>query len=163
MKTLYIVRHAKSSWDHPGLADDERPLLQKGVKRTLKIATYFQENDIHVDQLMTSHAVRAHETARIIAHGIGYPEDQIKVSSNLYHGSADRIYDELFALSNDIDSVMIFGHNPTFTSLANYFLENKLDWLPTSGVVSISFNTDRWSEIPMAGHKTNFVVVPKDL
>lgn len=163
MKTLYIVRHAKSSWDHPGLGDDERPLLQKGVKRTLKIARFLKEKNVLPDLLIASFAVRAHETARIIANFIGYPEDKILVTTKLYHASADGIYDELFSLSDASKSVMLFGHNPTFTSFANHFLDDKIAWLPTSGVVSITFETDKWTDISLAHHKINFVVAPKDL
>lgn len=163
MKTLYIVRHAKSSWDHPGLADDERPLLQKGIKRTLKIAGFLKEKEILPDLMISSHAVRAHETAKIIAGIIGISEDNIIITSKLYHGSADHIYNELFGLPNNIASVMIFGHNPTFTSFANHFLDNKIDWLPTSAVVSVTFETGHWTELPMANHKANFIITPKDL
>jgi len=163
MKTLYIVRHAKSSWDHPGLSDDERPLLEKGIKRTLKIARYLQDNNIRTDLMISSHAVRAFETARIIAEAIGYPEEKIIISPKLYHGGTDQLYDELFALNDQINSVMLFGHNPTFTSLANHFLEDQTDWLPTSAVVSIGFDTERWSDLPKATPETIFVVVPKDL
>ncbi len=163
MKTLYIVRHAKSSWDYPGLADDERPLIEKGTKRTLKIANYLKEKNILPDLMLASHAVRAHETAKIIANITGYPEDRIMITSNLYHASADRIYDELYTLSDEIDSVMIFGHNPTFTSFANNFLDIKIDWLPTSGTVSVTFDTDRWTDIAIVEHKINFIVIPKDL
>jgi len=163
MKTLYIIRHAKSSWENPGLADDERPLIQKGVKRTLKIARYLKDKHIKADLLISSHAIRAHDTAKIIAGFIGISEDKIVISSKLYHGSADHIYNELFGLPDSIDSVMIFGHNPTFTSFANHFLDEKIDWLPTSAVVSISFDTSRWDNIPLAGKTINFVVYPKSL
>ena len=67
MKTLYIVRHAKSSWDHPGLGDDQRPLLEKGKKRTKYVVDYFLENNCRPDLIISSHAVRAFETAKIIA------------------------------------------------------------------------------------------------
>lgn len=163
MKTLYIIRHAKSSWDHPGLADDERPLLEKGVKRTLKIARYLQDKHISADLVISSHAVRAHETARIIADAIGYPEEKIIISSKVYHGSTEQLYDELYGLNDHVESVMIFGHNPTFTSFANHFLDEKIEWLPTSAVVSVSFDTERWTELPMANHKTNFLITPKEL
>ena len=76
---------------------------------------------------------------------------------------AEDILDELFALDDSKNSVMIFGHNPTFTSFANQFLDEKIDWLPTSGVVSISFDTHMWVNLPMAKIKTGFVVFPKGL
>ena len=163
MKTLYIVRHAKSSWEYAGLADDQRPLLQKGVNKTLKIARYLQKNNISADLMISSHAVRALETARIIAEFIGYPEEKIIISPAVYHGGSDQLYSELFSLSDDIDSVMLFGHNPTFTSFANHFLDDKIEWLPTSAIVCINFETGQWTDIPNARHKTRFVVYPNEL
>jgi len=163
MKTLYIVRHAKSSWDYPGLSDDERPLLQKGIKRTKKIASFLKAKNITVDVFISSYAVRAHETAIIIANELGYSDDKIIISQQLYHGGADRIYEELYQLSDHIESAMIFGHNPTFTSFANHFLGEKIDWLPTSAVVAIKINTDKWTELSMAKHRPDFVVYPRDL
>lgn len=163
MKTLYIVRHAKSSWEDPGLSDDERPLIKKGVKRTHKIAAFLKERDITVDAFISSHAVRAFETARIIAQELGFAEGKILSTPQLYHASTNSIFSELFGLSDNIQSAMIFGHNPTFTSFANQFLDDKIDWLPTSAVVAISFKTDKWNEIGIARHTVDFVVAPKDL
>ena len=163
MKTLYIVRHAKSSWDYPGLSDDERPLIKKGIKRTNKIADFLQAKNIKVDLFLSSYAVRAHETAKIIAETLGYPADKISTTKHLYHGSTDHIYNELHALPDDIENVMIFGHNPTFTSFANHFLSKKIDWLPTTGVVAISFKTDKWTDITLANQQTEFVIYPRDL
>lgn len=163
MKNLYIVRHGKSSWENPGLSDHERPLLQKGVKRTLKIANHLKDKDISPDLMISSYAVRAYDTAKIIAGILGIKEDEILVSKKLYHAGHEDILDELFALDDSKKSVMIFGHNPTFTSFANQFLDEKIDWLPTSGVVSISFDTHMWANLPMAQTKTDFVVFPKGL
>ena len=163
MKTLYIVRHAKSSWDSPGLPDDERPLLLKGIKRTNKVAAFLLEKNIRVDLMISSHAVRALETAKIIAGALGYPEEKILISTQVYHGSSDQFYDELFKLTDDIRSVMMFGHNPAFSSFANHFLKKKIDWLPTSGVVAVNFKTEQWTQIPLAKSKTDFVIFPKDL
>ena len=80
MKTLYIVRHAKSSWDQAGLADHQRPLLEKGKKRTKRIIDYLLENNIKADLIISSHAVRALETARIIGYALNYPVDEIRIS-----------------------------------------------------------------------------------
>ena len=163
MKTLYIVRHAKSSWDFPELPDEERPLLKKGEKRTEKIANFLLEKKVSVDHIISSHAVRALDTAKIIAHTLHFPEEDIAISGTVYHASSDQLYDLFFELSDEIESLMIVGHNPTFTSFANHFLNKEIDWLPTSGVVSINFKTDRWTQVPLARRKTNFVVFPRDL
>lgn len=161
MKTLYIVRHAKSSWDHPGLADHERPILEKGKNRTALVRDYLIDNNCSVDLMISSHAVRANQTASIIAEGLGYPNENIQISTSIYHGSLDSIIDQLFELPDDVNSVMLFGHNPTFTSLANYFIPGKIDWLPTSAVVCIDFETDKWEDFINARKKVKFVVTPR--
>lgn len=161
MKTLYIVRHAKSSWDHPGLEDHQRPLLEEGKKRTKYIVDYFQEKDIHVDLIMSSHAVRAHETAKIIGNGMQYPESDILISKNIYFGYPDSLFNIFFDLSDDVNSLMLVGHNPTFTTFANYFLDRKIDNLPTSGVVCITFDMKSWVDIHDSKRKVKFVISPK--
>jgi len=163
MKTLYIARHAKSSWNNPGLEDHERPLLEKGKKRTRYIVNYLLENKCSIDLIMSSHAVRANETAKIIAHGLSYPDDKIMVSRSLYFGHPDNFFDVFYDLSDDVESLMMVGHNPGFTTFANYFLDKKIDNLPTSGVVCIEFDTDSWENILDSKRKVKFVVSPKSL
>lgn len=163
MKTLYIARHAKSSWNNPGLEDHERPLLEKGKKRTRHIVNYLLENKCSIDLIMSSHAVRANETAKIIAHGLSYPDDKIMVSRSLYFGYPDSFFDVFYDLSDEVESLMMVGHNPGFTTFANYFLEKKIDNLPTSGVVCIEFETDSWENILDSKRKVKFVVSPKSL
>ena len=161
MKTLYIVRHAKSSWDHPELSDHERPLLEKGKKRTKLVAGYLQENNIRIDRIISSYAVRAFETAKIIAVEINYPEDEIRIFEDIYYGDTDKLFDHLFRLPEKIQSVMLVGHNPTFTSLANSFLDEEIEWLPTSGIVCIEFKTDKWKKLHNAKKTVKFVITPK--
>lgn len=163
MKSLYIVRHAKSSWDHPGLEDFQRPLMEKGKKRSKYIVDFFQEEKIHVDLIISSHAVRAHETAKILAKGMQYPKSKILISKNLYFGYSDNVFDVFNDLPDDVNSVMIVGHNPTFTNFANYFLDQKIDNLPTSGVVCIAFDMDSWANIQDASSKVKFVISPRSL
>ena len=163
MKTLYIARHAKSSWNNPGLEDHERPLLEKGKKRTRYIVNYLLENNCSIDLIMSSHAVRANETAKIIAHGLSYPNDKIMVSRSLYFGYPDSFFDIFYDLSDDVNSLMMVGHNPGFTTFSNYFLDQKIDNLPTSGVVCIEFDTDTWENILDSKRKIKFVVSPRSL
>ncbi|MFP4472112.1 MAG: SixA phosphatase family protein [Bacteroidales bacterium] len=163
MKTVYIIRHAKSSWDFPHLSDHERPLLEKGKKRTRLINEYLIRHHIQVDLIITSHAVRAYETAKIIARAIGYPPESIRVDRMIYHANAERMTDQFYDLPDSVNSIMLVGHNPTFTNFANMFLDKKIDWLPTSAVVCVDFFTDKWVEVPAAKHKTKFVVTPKEI
>ncbi|MCK4677392.1 MAG: hypothetical protein KAT48_04610, partial [Bacteroidales bacterium] len=101
-----------------------------------------------------------YETARIIAHGLGYPDNKIELHNGIYHADTDVLLDQLFGIDDQFKSVMIVGHNPGFTRFANYFLNGEIDWLPTSGVVRIDFDTDKWHEIMDAAHSTGFIVFP---
>jgi phosphohistidine phosphatase len=163
MKTIYIVRHAKSSWDLTELPDEMRPLMEKGKKRTKRVIDFFHKNNINVDYIITSHAVRAHETAKLLAYGLKYPFEDIKVDRQVYYADGDSILDQFYDLPERFNSIMIVGHNPTLTDLANRFLKNPIENLPTSGVVSITFSTDKWEEVPSASRKTNFILIPKEL
>lgn len=161
MKTLYIVRHAKSSWDSPSHADHERPLLEKGKKRTKRVIDYLLENNITVDLIISSHAVRARSTANIIANALHYPVNEIQISEKIYHGDVENLFNLFYDLSDNIQSLMLVGHNPTFTNFANFFLDDKIDWLPTSAIVCIEFNTEQWEQLPISDKKVKFVISPK--
>jgi phosphohistidine phosphatase len=163
MKTIYITRHAKSSWDIPGIGDEERPLLEKGKKRSKKVIDYLKAKDAKIELVLTSHALRAVETARIFAHALKIEPEKIRIHQHIYHSDADGLFNEFYDLDNEIKSVMIVGHNPSITGFANHFLKSKIDWLPTSGLVCISIKTDKWEEISIAEHKTKYVLIPKDL
>jgi phosphohistidine phosphatase len=163
MKTIYIVRHAKSSWNIADLPDEKRPLLEKGKKRTKKVIDYLHENNISVDYIISSPAVRALETAKILAHALKYPKENIKIDSHVYYADGDSLLNQFYDLPSRFNSVMIVGHNPSLTDFVNLFLSKPIENLPTSGVVSFSFDTDKWEEVPVASRKTNFVLFPKEL
>lgn len=161
MKRLIIVRHGKSSWENLELSDHDRVLLPIGIKRTQKIAKFLSEKGVVPDLLLSSTAVRAASTANLIASELGYDSDKIICKRELYLADEDEIYDELFAIDNDIDCVMAFGHNPGFTYMANNFVNPQIENLPTSGVVCIDFETDKWEKIPKSEFVVQFVVTPK--
>jgi phosphohistidine phosphatase len=163
MKKLYLVRHAKSSWEEPGGSDMDRPLLEKGIKRTMKIIRFLKERAVKIDLMISSPAIRAFQTAVLVAKGIGYPEDKIRVERKIYDGYYDRILDLIYATSNEVNSLMIFGHNPTITHLANLFLHPGVDLLPTTGTICISFDTEKWESIPSIDPVSEFIVFPKML
>ncbi|MBP6978579.1 MAG: phosphohistidine phosphatase SixA [Bacteroidales bacterium] len=162
-KSLYIVRHAKSSWDEPELADEERPLLEKGVQKTYKVIDYLNERQVTVDLILSSPAVRAYETARLIAQGIRYPVENISRIQDIYHLDTQQMLNKLTGLSDEIHSVMIVGHNPGVTQLASLLLGKQLDWLPTSAVVGIEFSTHQWQEIAGARRAVLFMIHPRML
>jgi len=163
MKTLLLVRHAKSAWDTPGQADDQRPLLPKGVKKTTKVADYLFKEGVNTDLVISSQAVRAYETAKIMAACLDYPVKNILKDRRVYDGPYDRLLDLIYGTANDVNTLMIVGHNPLITQLANLFLHPGIDDMPTSAVVCINFHTGKWEEIPASKSELRFYIFPKML
>lgn len=163
MKKLYLIRHAKASPVSSDLDDIDRPLIEKGIVKTERIIKYLKKNDIFPDLIISSPAERALATATLIAKGLGYPEDQIKTDRKIYDGYYDRILDIIYSTPNDVNNLMIFGHNPTITHMANLFIHPGIEPLPTTGTVCITFRTDKWEEIPAAETNKEFVITPKML
>lgn len=161
MKTLYLLRHAKSSWQNTRLDDFERPLLEKGLKRSKLMIDYMLEHEVGVDLIVSSPAIRALATAEIFARALNYPVENIKQEKKMYFGDSDSYYEQFFDVPKHVNSMMLVGHNPSITTFANQFLESKIDYLPTSGLISISFDTDQWEKAGIAKRKVNFVVYPR--
>ncbi len=165
MKTLFLVRHAKSSWDDLSVSDHDRKLLPVGVRRTKKVAAWLRSSGNLPDMIISSTAVRAFETAKLLADGMGFPIEKIKKEPAFYSADEEDILAYLFGLPDTINSVMLVGHNPTFTELVNLFSppEKQIANLPTSAVAIITFQTSRWEEIPLATRKESLIVTPKML
>jgi phosphohistidine phosphatase len=163
MKTLYLVRHAKATLENRIERDIDRQLLEKGLKRTRHIIDFLIQKNTSVDLIVSSPAVRAYETARVLAHALGFPLINIKIERLLYEGDADKIGDLFYDLPQNKDNLMIVGHNPSITNFANMLLPDPIDYLPTSGIVCIQFDVNSWDEIWKAKIISNFVVTPKML
>ena len=161
VKTIYLLRHGKSSWDYEELDDMKRVLLPKGEKRTQRIANYLKENHIKIDKIITSPAIRAKDTAKIVEQSLNLPEAII--DNNLYPGSPDDIYNAIIEQNDNIDNILIVGHNPGLTYFAHEHMHSDIDNLPTSGLISCRYFSNSWTEFSLADKKLNFVVFPKNL
>ena len=147
MKTLVIVRHAKSSWNDPGLSDHERPLNKRGLRDAPMMGARLAEWGPPVDRVISSSAVRALTTAELITQEMGLPWDEILVEETLYHASEEEMLDLIQDQEDYIDGLMLFGHNPGMTALVNDLSDLGLGNLPTCGVVVIQFDVESWSQI----------------
>lgn len=163
MKTLFVMRHAKSSWGEPGLDDFYRPLLEKGKKRTKLIIDYLMHKQLIPELILCSPAVRANDTAKIMAHGLGLTEDQVLVEKSIYTADVDQLENLFFDLPSSVNRLMLIGHNPSLTEFINRYLENKLDALPTSAVVAIDYKANKWEEVLDSEASVNFIIFPKML
>jgi len=145
MKILTLLRHAKSSWDDSGLTDRERPLNGRGKRDAPEMGRRIAAHGIRPSLIITSPAVRARKTAKIVAREIGYPVEFLQRESSLYLASLDDLLDAVVAQDNSFNSLMVVGHNPGLTEFANFLLPGITNNLPTSGVVSVQLDTEDWS------------------
>lgn len=159
-KTLYIIRHAKSSWNFE-LPDHDRPLGLRGRRDVKKIGKYLSNKQPTPGMIISSTASRAFYTALFIADEWGFPEEDIIITKDLFHSGVDGMMD---ILSKSIgDSVAIVGHNPGLTSLCNRLTDEYLDNLPTCGVMGISFKMDQWQDIKKTKGSKIFSAFPKKI
>jgi phosphohistidine phosphatase len=161
MKTLYLIRHAKSSWDDPGLDDFDRPLSERGEKDAPRMGKRLKEREITVDLMLSSPAVRALKTCKVMAKALQYPPEKIKIEKALYHADEDVIRGILAGVKDPNNVVMIFGHNPGLTEFANSSLNETISNIPTAGVVAGKLNIKSWKEIKRGCGELAFFDFPK--
>lgn len=145
MKTLTLVRHAKSSWDDSSLSDKERPLNRRGERDAPEMGRRIGGHGIRPSLIIASPALRAWETARIIAREINYPIEFLQRENRLYLASLNTLLDTIVAQDEGFNNLMVIGHNPGLTEFANFLVPGVCDNLPTAGVVSVDIETDDWS------------------
>ena len=146
-KELLLVRHAKSSWNDPYLDDHDRPLNERGLRNAPEIGKRLQEWSIRPDVWISSTALRAITTAEILAEQVGFPQDQIQRSRDLYHASATELQGFIGGLDDQFGTVILFGHNPGMTSLVANLYGLPIDNLPTCGVVRLQFSENDWPTV----------------
>jgi phosphohistidine phosphatase len=163
VKNLTLLRHAKSSWGDPGLADHERPLNKRGEQDAPRMGRRLLERRERPSLILTSTAVRARTTARLVADAIGYPREFLQSDRALYHADPGKILAVLAQQDDAFANVLLVGHNPGLTELANELLPDfDIDNLPTAGVVAMALDIDHWSEVGDARARLRFFDFPKN-
>ena len=160
MKTLFLVRHAKSSWKDSSIDDNDRPLNKRGKRDAPFMGELLKEKVVNPDLVISSPAKRASKTAQIIAEQIGYYKKDIIYSEEIYEASSRELVDFIKKIDDKYNSVMLFGHNPGFTMLNNFLSKHYIDNIPTCGIVALEFN-NTWKEIDKNTAKMIFFDYPK--
>ncbi|MDM0065005.1 histidine phosphatase family protein [Variovorax sp. J31P207] len=150
VKTLYLVRHAKSSRDNTSLSDLERPLDERGRQDAPTMGKRLSKRGVKPDLLASSPALRALTTAQLVADEIGYPRKDIVVDERLYASSPHDLLAVIYALDEKLDCVMFFGHNPEFADLTHRLSSEMID-LPTCAVAEFRFDTKAWADVGRIG------------
>lgn len=144
MKTLTLVRHAKSSWKDAGLPDRERPLNGRGEQDAPVMGHRLRNANLRPSLIMSSPAVRAWTTARLIAAELGYPREFLQRENDLYLAGSHEILEVIGRQQSEFNNLMLVGHNPGLTEFANRLVPGLTSNVPTCGVVSVEIDSDDW-------------------
>lgn len=162
-KLLLICRHAKSSWQDGYLSDRERPLNKRGECDAPDMGRRLLRRGIQPDLIMTSSAVRARMTAEHYALALGYPMASLQINPELYAISASGLVALLRTAEQQCATLMLVGHNPESTDLANALGNLVIDNIPTSGIVALEFAVVRWQDLQVGTGTLLFFDFPKNV
>jgi phosphohistidine phosphatase len=161
MKTLLLVRHAKSSWDAPGLSDIDRPLNERGKKDAPEMAKRLKEK-INIDLFVSSPAKRARKTAKLFADEYDVKKEAIQLVQDLYLATQPAFQKTVQELNEKNNVVAVFSHNPGITEFANSLTNVRIDDMPTCSVFAVYADTDTWTDFDSAEKKFLFFDYPKN-
>jgi phosphohistidine phosphatase len=145
-RLLTLIRHAKSSWSDPDLADVDRPLNPRGKRDAPRMGRRLEEAGVRPDVVLSSPAKRARRTAKAVMRELSR-KPAFAVEPSLYMADPDEMLDLVRRLGDSVEHVALVGHNPGMTELVQLLGAASIDNVPTAGVVRFEFDTDSWSEI----------------
>ena len=145
MKTLVLVRHAKSAWDDPTLADHDRPLNDRGRRDAPEMGRRLRERGTSPDAILSSTAVRARTTAEVIAAALG-AESAVVLDERLYGSSPETILGVVAELDDALSTAMVVAHDPGLSHLA-FRLSGEIEHMPTCAVAEFRFAAASWADL----------------
>lgn len=161
MKSLIIIRHAKSSWDFSTLNDFDRPLNERGHKDAPMMAKRLLDKKIAIDAFISSTAKRAFTTASYFAEAYNVKEKNIIKVPELYHAAPKVFYDVIETVNDTFNSIAVFSHNPGITDFVNQLTNARIDNMPTCGVFAVTIQTESWKNFAAAEKEFWFFDYPK--
>jgi phosphohistidine phosphatase len=161
VRRLYLIRHAKSSWVEPGLADFDRPLNHRGKLDAPFMGKRLAEYGVRPELILASPAKRARKTALLIAAAVGYTEKNIVFDEAIYQSEAAGLLSIIARVPSEIGVLFLVGHNYAITDLADYLSGRSIGNIPTCGIVAIEFAGASWSGLQAGSGRTLFFDYPK--
>lgn len=144
-KTLILVRHAKSSWDEPGLCDRDRPLNDRGKKDVPRMGRFLSDKGVRPGLIVSSPARRARKTAEGIAKELGFKKSEVRIDDRVYTFDEEALLRVVWGFDDGLWEVMVVGHNPAVTALLNRLTRAGIDNVPTCGVAVIEIRSESWA------------------
>jgi len=161
MKTLYLMRHAKSSRDNETLADFDRPLSKSGKLDAAVTGQLMFQKGVLPEEIFSSSAERSLETARYFCPEINFSYEKVKRKTNLYAASPRDMLAVIKGIPETVQSVLLLGHNPGLTDLLNYLTGLLIGKIPTSGIVELLYSRNSWMDIEISSCQIGFWEHPK--
>lgn len=165
MRTLYLVRHAKSSWADSTLADHQRPLNKRGLRDAPMMGRRLAEKKLRLDGLWASPALRAVETAHLLAAALKFPKKDIQIHERLYTGLMDELLIEIRSCPEAWKSLLLVSHNPALAECVDYLIERRfasqISAVPTCAVVALEFEGASWTGLKKNQGRLLFFDYPK--
>jgi len=161
MKTLCLIRHAKTEPSSGTMADIDRTLMERGLRDSAIMAKWLCGQKISFDHILVSTAQRARQTAQIFADHLAIDESKLTIADVIYNANLDELLELVQTLPDDYQHVLLCGHNPGITNLANALSKNYTEDIPTCGLYAITFKTDDWTEVSRGNSCTLFYEYPK--
>jgi phosphohistidine phosphatase len=167
-KTVHLLRHAKSSWDDPGLSDHERPLAPRGTRAAGLLARYLAAQGTSVDLVLCSTALRARQTLELVLGSLG-PNPKVRMEQGLYRADEYALWQRLAEVRDTFGSVLVVGHNPAIHGLATLLVgrgdPSTVDQMrrkfPTAALATITVPVDSWRDLEEGGGTLRSFVRPK--
>jgi phosphohistidine phosphatase len=163
MKTLLLIRHAKSDWGNPGLADFDRPLNERGKRDAPVMAQRLLDKKINIDAFIASPAKRAAKTATFFAEAYGYSKNDILFKDDLYMAGPSTFYEVIASLKDKRDNIALFSHNNGITDFANLLTTTRIDNIPTCGIFAVKADCNSWADFKSAKKEFWFFDYPKSV
>lgn len=160
MRRITLIRHAKSSWEFD-VIDHERPLKKRGVNDSNLVSDCLKNKNIKFDKILSSDAIRTKSTVDIFLKNLNINVDKVEFKHSLYDFAGRDLLEEIKNCENNVNHLLVFGHNHAITAFVNTYGNVFIDNVPTSGVVSIEFYIKSWRDLSKG--KTLFSLFPRDL
>lgn len=161
MKTLLLLRHAKSSWEDPSLSDFDRPLNERGVGDAKLMGKFICKMKIDPDLIVSSPAERARQTTELVLTSSGL-QLELRFDARIYEASTRRLLEVISQIEDTVDTVMLVGHNPGFEELVEA-LTNTERGMPTAALACIELRDNQWKTVGAGKGQPKWLVTPKDL
>lgn len=161
MKTLSLLRHAKSSWDDASLTDFERPLNERGLRTAPRVGQWLKEQAVKPDLIICSTAVRAKATCKLVSKTAEW-NVSVEFNDSVYLASVEQLFDIVRAVDDTHNHLLLIGHNPGFEELLEYLTHERRHY-PTAGFACIELSAERWRDIAASGNKLKLFLAPRSL